>query len=88
MFFCSPFMSLINRENLCVNREKSGPKIRHFFTVSFSPFTSSWVAEGHKHTIDTETKAKRNNMISELITFRITKAKAKWNFGVKCLCKY
>ena len=30
-----------------------------------------------KITIDTEIKAKRNNMISELITFRITKAKAK-----------
>ena len=28
-------------------------------------------------TIDTEIKAKRNNMISELILFRITKAKAK-----------
>ena len=28
-------------------------------------------------TIDTEIKAKRNNMISELIPFRITKAKAK-----------
>ena len=30
MFF-SPFMSLINREKLCVNREKSAPKIHHFF---------------------------------------------------------
>ena len=30
-----------------------------------------------RSTIDTEIKAKRNNMISELITFRITKAKAK-----------
>ena len=29
-------MSLINREKLCVNREKSAPKIHHFFTVSFS----------------------------------------------------
>ena len=37
-------------------------------------------------TIDTEIKAKRNNMISELITFRITKAKAKVKFGVKYLC--
>ena len=34
-------MSLMNREKLCVNREKSAPKIHHFFTVSFSPFTSS-----------------------------------------------
>ena len=30
-----------------------------------------------EYTIDTEITAKRNNMISELITFRITKAKAK-----------
>ena len=37
-------------------------------------------------TIDTEIEAKRNNMISELITFRITKAKAKVKFGVKYLC--
>ena len=36
-------------------------------------------------TIDTEIKAKRNNMISELITFRIPKAKAKVKFGVKHL---
>ena len=35
MFFFSPFMSLINREKLSVNREKSAPKIHHFFTVSF-----------------------------------------------------
>ena len=34
-------------------------------------------------TIDTNIKAKRNNMISELITFRITKAKAKVKFGVE-----
>ena len=34
-------LSLINREKLCVNREKLAPKIHHFFTVSFSPFTSS-----------------------------------------------
>ena len=33
-----------------------------------------------KTTIDTENKAKRNDMISELITFRTTKAKAKVNF--------
>ena len=36
-------MSLINREKLCVNREKSAPKIHHFFIGSFSPFTSSWM---------------------------------------------
>ena len=36
-------------------------------------------------TIDKEIKAKRNNMISELITLRITKAKAKVKFGVKYL---
>ena len=36
--------------------------------------------------IDTEIKAKRNNMVSELITVRITKAKAKVKFGVKYLC--
>ena len=41
--FVSPFMSLINREKLYVNGEKSAPKIHHFFTVSFSPFTSSWL---------------------------------------------
>ena len=40
MFF-SPFMSLINREKLCVNREKIGTKTPpYFFIVSFSPFTS------------------------------------------------
>ena len=38
-FFFSPSMSLINREKLCVNREKSAPKIHHFFIVSLSPFT-------------------------------------------------
>ena len=38
------------------------------------------------NTIDTEIKAKRNNIISELITFRITKAKAKVKFGVRYLC--
>ena len=37
-------------------------------------------------TIDTESEAKRNNIISELATFRITKAKAKLQFGVKYLC--
>ena len=37
-------------------------------------------------TIDTEIKAKRNNIISGLVTFRITKAKAKVKFGVKYLC--
>ena len=39
-------MSLINREKLCVNHEKSAPKNHHFFIVSFSPFTSSW-ENGH-----------------------------------------
>ena len=33
--------------------------------------------------IDAKIKAKWNKMISELITFRITKAKAKVKFGVK-----
>ena len=37
-------------------------------------------------TIDTEIPAKRNNMISESITFRITKLKAKLKFGVRYLC--
>ena len=32
-------------------------------------------------TIDTDMKAKRDNIISELISFRITKAKAKENLG-------
>ena len=36
--------------------------------------------------VDTEIEAKQNNMISKLITFRITKAKAKVNFGVRYLC--
>ena len=31
MFF-SPFMSLANREKLCVNREKSAPQIHHIFS--------------------------------------------------------
>ena len=33
-------------------------------------------------TIDTEINAKRNNMISELMTFRLTKAKVKVKFRV------
>ena len=32
------------------------------------------------HNIDSEMKAKRDNIISELINLRITKAKAKENF--------
>ena len=39
-------------------------------------------------TIDTEFKAKRKIIISELITFGITKAKAKVKFGVKYLCNH
>ena len=38
--------------------------------------------------IDTDIKAKRNNIISELIAIRSTKAKAKVKFGVKYLCKH
>ena len=37
-------------------------------------------------TIDTEIKEKRNNLISELFTFRFSKAKAKVKFGVQYLC--
>ena len=33
--FLSPFMSLIDREKLCVNREKSAPKIHHFSSLVF-----------------------------------------------------
>ena len=40
---------------------------------------------GGLNTIDTRIEAKRNNTISKLISFRITKAKAK--FGVKYLCE-
>ena len=43
---------------------------------------------GRTLTIDTDMKAKQNNIISEFITFRITKAKAKVKFGVKCLCEH
>ena len=51
-----------------------------------TPPDGVWFAQVRFHTtIDTEIKAKRNNMISELITFRITKAKEKVNFGVKYL---
>ena len=39
-------------------------------------------------TIDTEIKAKRDNMISELITFRITKAQAKENSSGGCQIKF
>ena len=39
------------------------------------------ITVGTKITIDTEMKAKRDNIISELITLRITKAKAKENWG-------
>ena len=41
-----------------------------------------------RSTIDTEIKAKRNNMISEWVTFRLTKAKSKVKFGVKYLCEH
>ena len=41
-----------------------------------------WFAITHQlTTIDTEMKAKRDNVISELITLRIAKAKAKANSG-------
>ena len=39
-----------------------------------------------RSTIDTEIKAKRSNIISELNAFRIAKAKAKVEFGVRYLC--
>ena len=48
--------------------------------------TSFLVFNYFEVTIDTEIKAKRNNMISELIIFRIMKAKTKVKFGVKYLC--
>ena len=41
-----PFMSLINREKLCVNREKIGTKNPPFLHRWFSPFTSSWQITG------------------------------------------
>ena len=44
--------------------------------------------ESFPDTINTEIKTKRNNIISELISFRITKAKSKVKFGVKYLCKH
>ena len=48
-------------------------RIQQSRTTVWKPrFTDLWI---------TETKAKRNNMISELTTFRITKAKAKQNYG-------
>ena len=54
--------------------------------------TPKWHRQKQKYqmvpTIDTESKAKRNTMISELITFRITKAKAKVKFRVEYLCGY
>ena len=37
------------------------------------------------HAIDTDIKAKRNKMISDLIALRIAKAKGKVKFGVKYL---
>ena len=45
-------------------------------------------AQTVKIAIDTESKAKRHNMISELTSFRSTKAKATVNFGVKYLRVY
>ena len=51
MFFfhrLCPLQTVKNRRKPWKNRhqtvKKSAPKIHHFFTVSFSPFTSSWVA--------------------------------------------
>ena len=55
--------------------------------ISF-PITRTSVTQKNcfQITIDTEIKAKRNKIISELITFRFTKTKAKVKFGVKYLC--
>ena len=41
-----------------------------------------------QNAIDTDMQAKRNTIISKLITFRTTKAKTKVNFGVNCLCEH
>ena len=38
--------------------------------------------------LDTDIKAKRDNMISELFTFRIAKAKANAKFGAKYLLEH
>ena len=62
--------------------------MHHQFACHASPmhalkYTSLPVAQ---LAIDTEIKAKRSNLISDLITFRITKAKAKVKCGVGYLC--
>ena len=51
-------------------------------------YMNSSPANDSRNAFNTEIKAKRKNMISELITFWITKAKAKVKFGVKSLCEH
>ena len=66
---------------------KKQGKTRVFFGCLVTDCFSLSSSHGHlssSYTIDTEIKAKRNNMISEFITVRITKAKVK--FGVRYLC--
>ena len=67
------------------NRESSKEVISHP-TLLGALLRCQPHSAGHTHTIDTEIKAKRNTMISEFVTFRITKMKAKVKFGVKYLC--
>ena len=83
-------------------RWHTGPKTQNRWQqTDFCRFTpapgissSIWNAQDSRRlrndnvTIDTEITAKRKNIISELITFGITKAKAKLKFGVKYLCNH
>ena len=71
----------------CATAEVQSGHTSHTIAVEQSPELS---AQAHGFltctTIDTEIKAKRNNMISELLTFRITKANAKAKCEVKYQC--
>ena len=69
---CRSWQDKKNSENLRKNPYETAVYMVPYFNSSF--------------TIDADMKAKRNNMISELITLRITKAKAKVKFGARYLC--
>ena len=64
------------------SRQPSSRHPRPSYLGSWAILTGNFIAEYHWHRNESEAK----NMISELVAFRITKAKAKVKFGVKYLC--
>ena len=66
----------LGRISYCTNHCDREQLLRRHPVRNPPPLRTPKVQNYYIHTIDTEIKAKQNNMISELITFRITKAKA------------